>query len=336
MRNRFTITISDVHGARHYSFSQLAKRFVGWLMIVMALAWVIGGLTVWWFSHKVDQVEEQHKFAVKAYSDRLAKTQQDYDQMLAEKTELEETLNQRSEHLDTLDQTLQNIEELMLSKDDLQSMENVPFEQRLQNLQMNSLERSLMLTAIPNGPAVRNFKGLTSFYGERKNPVTGVRRMHSGIDYRAERGEDVIATADGIVSFSAFSQETGYGNLVAITHADGFKTRYGHLDKRVVKVGDYVYKGDKIGEVGNTGRSSGAHLHYEVLFLSHRLDPKPFHEWTQKNYKAIFKEVKLVPWGSLVQAVSFQAKKVEKQLLPQGATSKVNLTGSKVSYTTTD
>lgn len=336
MRNRFTITISDVHGARHYSFSQLAKRFFGWFLFAMLLAWVFGAVTVWWFSHKVDQVEAQHKFAVKAYSDRLVKTQQDYEQMLAEKSELEVSLQAKSQQLDALDSTLQNIEELMLSKQELQRVEEVPLHQRLQHLQMSSLERSIMLSAVPNGPAVRNFKGLTSLYGYRKHPVLGKRKKHNGIDYRSKRGDEVIVTADGIVSFTAYSKQSGFGNLITVMHANGFKTRYGHLSKRSVKVGDFVYKGDKLGEVGSTGRSSGAHLHYEVLFLSHRLDPKSFHEWTQANYDAIFKEVKLVPWGSLVQAVSMQAKKVERQLLPQDVASKGSLVNSGASFTAMD
>ncbi|CAN8142286.1 Peptidase [uncultured Thiomicrorhabdus sp.] len=336
MRNRFTITISDVHGARHYSFSQLAKRFFGWLLVVMFFAWVIGAATVWWFSNKVDRVQEQHKFAVQAYSDRLAKTQQDSEQMLSEKVELEASLQEKSQQLDTLDSTLQNIEEAMLTKQELQGIDDVPLAERLQHLQMSSLERSLMLNAVPNGPAVKNFKGLTSLYGFRKHPVTGIRKKHNGIDYRSKRGDEVITTADGIVSFSAYNKQSGFGNLITVTHANGFKTRYGHLSKRSVKVGDFVYKGDKIGEVGNTGRSSGAHLHYEVLFLSHRLDPKPFHEWTQANYNAIFKEVQLVPWGSLVQVVNLQAKRVERQLLPQDVAFKANSPSSKVSFTTTD
>ncbi|MBO1923508.1 M23 family metallopeptidase [Thiomicrorhabdus sp. 6S3-12] len=325
MRNRFTVTVSDVHGARHYSFTQLAKRFFSWILLLFLTLWVAGALTIVWFSNKVDEVEAQHRFAVKAYSDRLAKVEDDYENMLTEKGELETALNQKSERLDSLGQTLQNIEEMIMTQDELQSLANLPVEQRLENLQMSALERSLMLASIPNGSAVKNFNGFTSYYGVRKHPVTGVRSRHLGIDYRGGVGEDVLATADGIVSFSAFSKETGFGNLVSIIHANGFKSRYGHLHKRTVKVGDYVYKGQKIGEIGNTGRSTGPHLHYEVLFLSRRIDPKPFHEWSQENYNAIFQEVKLVPWGSLVQAASLQAKKVEKQLLPRDVAFRASL-----------
>ncbi|MBN2647077.1 MAG: peptidoglycan DD-metalloendopeptidase family protein [Thiotrichales bacterium] len=317
MRNRFTVTISDVYGARHYSFNQLAKRFVWWSLAIVLLLILAGGFTLAWYADKIKRLDAQYHFALSHGSERLVAAQRHYDQVLEEKARLELEMTQAQQRLESVGQTLQNIEEVLLSQDPLAVLPEASFEERLANLQLNALERTLMLSAIPNGSAVKTFQGFSSYFGKRENPVTGDVMNHSGIDYRASTGEDVIATADGIVSFSAFSQETGFGNLVAITHANGFKTRYGHLDSRAVKVGEYVYKGQKVGTVGSTGRSTGPHLHYEVMFLSHRLDPKPFHDWSVENYMAVFQEVKLVPWESFVQAASLQAKRVEKQLLPQ-------------------
>lgn len=110
----------------------------------------------------------------------------------------------------------------------------------------------------------------SSEMGWRTDPINGQRKRHSGIDYSRDRGTSVYATADGVVSFSGRSGRgdgrngTGYGNLIKLNHGAGTETRYGHLEIRLVSDGEAVKKGQLIGKVGSTGRSTGPHLHYEV------------------------------------------------------------------------
>ena len=105
---------------------------------------------------------------------------------------------------------------------------------------------------------------ITSGFGYRKSPFTGNREFHTGVDIADKLGSPVKATANGVVEF--VGRDGGLGNAVIIDHGHGIETRYGHLSKFRVKRGQKVTKGQLIGEVGSTGRSTGPHLHYEVRF----------------------------------------------------------------------
>ena len=115
---------------------------------------------------------------------------------------------------------------------------------------------------------------VTSSFGFRKSPFTGLREKHEGWDIAARSGAPVRTTADGVVIVEG--REYGYGNLVEIDHGYGLVTRYGHNSKHLVKVGDRVKRGQVITLVGNTGRSTGPHLHYEVLLNGVPVNPKNY------------------------------------------------------------
>jgi murein DD-endopeptidase MepM/ murein hydrolase activator NlpD len=116
----------------------------------------------------------------------------------------------------------------------------------------------------------------SSGFGYRSDPFTGARAMHEGLDFVAEVGTPVVAAAAGVVAAS--EQQSEYGNIVEIDHGNGLTTRYAHLSKRLVNVGDVVFKGHQIAEVGSTGRSTGAHLHFEVRNQGQAVDPSKFLE----------------------------------------------------------
>ncbi|NKX22518.1 peptidoglycan DD-metalloendopeptidase family protein [Alteromonadaceae bacterium A_SAG2] len=115
---------------------------------------------------------------------------------------------------------------------------------------------------------------LSSYYGMRADPFTGEPTMHKGLDFAGKAGENVVATAAGIVTWAG--DRYGYGQLVEIDHGDGFVTRYGHNDTLTVSIGDVVTKGEPIAKMGNTGRSTGVHVHYEVIRNGKQVDPLPF------------------------------------------------------------
>jgi murein DD-endopeptidase MepM/ murein hydrolase activator NlpD len=122
-------------------------------------------------------------------------------------------------------------------------------------------------------PSIRPVRGgfLSSRYGRRMDPFLGEVVHHSGIDYRARMGTPVMSTADGVVSFAR--RNGGFGLMIEINHENGFSTRYAHLSKLLVSRGQKIKRGEIIGLVGNTGHSTGSHLHYEVLFRKARRDP---------------------------------------------------------------
>lgn len=112
---------------------------------------------------------------------------------------------------------------------------------------------------------------LTGAFGKRSDPLTGEPNFHEGLDISTEKGNPVFATADGTVGSAAYSGD--YGNLIVLHHDFDLTTRYGHLSKFNVKPGDRVRRGDVIGYVGSTGRSTGAHLHYEILAGDKLINP---------------------------------------------------------------
>jgi murein DD-endopeptidase MepM/ murein hydrolase activator NlpD len=115
---------------------------------------------------------------------------------------------------------------------------------------------------------------LGSRYGYRSDPFTGRASMHEGIDFNAPIGTPILAAGSGTVVFAGM--HPGYGNQIDIDHGDGILTRYAHASRLLVKEGDIIKQGQKIAEVGSTGRSTGAHLHFEVRLNGESQDPLKF------------------------------------------------------------
>jgi murein DD-endopeptidase MepM/ murein hydrolase activator NlpD len=138
--------------------------------------------------------------------------------------------------------------------------------------QLDQLEQGTI--AIPSAEPVKGV-AFTSAYGVRSDPFRGTRAMHAGIDLAGPIGTPIYATADGIVNRSEYNSG-GYGNLVELNHGRGIQTRYGHLSRSMVSAGQRVKRGDMIGLMGSTGRSTGSHLHYEVRIDGKAVNPIPF------------------------------------------------------------
>jgi murein DD-endopeptidase MepM/ murein hydrolase activator NlpD len=115
---------------------------------------------------------------------------------------------------------------------------------------------------------------LSSYYGVRKDPFSGKAAMHKGLDFAGKEGDPVIATGAGLITWAG--ERSGYGYLVEIDHGNGLVSRYGHNAELDVQMGDLVTKGQIIASMGSTGRSTGAHVHYEVLRDGKPIDPLPF------------------------------------------------------------
>ena len=132
---------------------------------------------------------------------------------------------------------------------------------------------ALPTVSVPSSMPLENFR-VSSSYGMRDHPVLRKRARHNGIDLAAPTGTPIYATADGTIERANWF--SSYGNYIQIDHGNAIETRFGHLSRIVVSDGQKVHKGDLIGYVGSTGRSTGPHLHYEVRVDGVAVDPSPY------------------------------------------------------------
>ncbi|WP_170358803.1 DUF5930 domain-containing protein [Ruegeria arenilitoris] len=153
------------------------------------------------------------------------------------------------------------------------SADEVRANQLLQQMDQLNLYR-IAAEKAPFATPVKSAFRFTSGYGYRRDPKTGGRRMHKGTDFAAPTGTDIFATADGVVTHAGW--QSGYGRLIKIKHAFGVETLYAHNSKIRVKVGQRVSRGDHIADMGNSGRSTGTHLHYEVRVNGKPVNPMDF------------------------------------------------------------
>lgn len=149
-------------------------------------------------------------------------------------------------------------------RDLLQGLEN-----RLRYVRKDVERREALAAATPSIWPAHGW--LTGTFGGRSDPFTGEPGFHQGLDISTEKGHPVYATADGVVDSASYTGD--YGNLIVLRHGFGLMTRYGHLSAFAVKPGSTVKRGDVIGYVGSTGRSTGSHLHYEILANGKLLNP---------------------------------------------------------------
>jgi murein DD-endopeptidase MepM/ murein hydrolase activator NlpD len=144
---------------------------------------------------------------------------------------------------------------------------------QLHALQGVMLRRQITDDMRPNGRPV-NEGYMSSRFGERMDPFNGEEAFHKGVDFAAPAGSDVIAVAAGVVTWAG--PREGYGQLVEIQHGDGLVTRYGHNSQVLVSTGEVVQRGQALAKVGSTGRSTGPHVHFEVLRNGGAINPESF------------------------------------------------------------
>ena len=129
-------------------------------------------------------------------------------------------------------------------------------------------------TKVPYAMPVKAAHRFTSGFGTRRDPKTGGRRAHNGIDLAGPRGTPILSTAEGVVVFAG--RQSGFGKMIKIRHEFGFETVYAHLNKIHIKKGQRIARGEHIGDMGTTGRSTGVHLHYEVRIGGRPVNPMTF------------------------------------------------------------
>lgn len=306
MPNNIRISISYANEHHQFVFASWCKKA---LIVLLALltASILG--TFGYLQYKTHLSENAVKSVLARtteLSEQLQESSQKHFQLEQLIDNSEESYAQmieaKNSELNTLYRRVSTVEDLMGLDDDKEQ----PINERIDAAAINASVRATILQLIPNGKPIQSFRR-SSGYGSRTHPVTGKVTFHYGLDLTANIGTPVYSTADGVIE-QRRAGNTGYGNVIKVRHGFGFMTVYAHLNKFNVTQGQFVKKGQVIGWSGNTGMSTGPHLHYEVRFLDRPLSPRNFIDWGTANFEKLFKTEKRVKWSELVKVIKTTAE----------------------------
>lgn len=295
MNDHFTITITDDNGVKQFNLHHFVKQAIIYALGFLGALALISIATMLYLNYSVDEIQEKRDGIESAYLEL-----QDKNENL--KTSMNDTRNSlllKKQELNELSDSLSKIETLI----GIAPLADTSLQERVNLTKLNSEHMATLLQLIPNGSPVE-YKGITSKFGYRIHPTLNRREFHRGSDMKAKMNTPVYATADGIVEYAGLHKKSGYGRLIILQHALGFRSYFGHLNKIVIKSTRFVKKGDLIAYSGNTGMSNGPHLHYEIRFIHNAVNPFYFIKWNVKNYYDIFQKEKKIPWQSLITATA--------------------------------
>ncbi|MGA1939606.1 M23 family metallopeptidase [Arcobacter sp. YIC-310] len=294
MKNRLIITVSDIKGTKSYNLHQFIKKIL--LFVIIAILLILTGSFAFisYLSNEVDEVRKDKENQLK---------------VLAQKEE--KLVAQNKFYSIQIKSKINDIEELSSKLDEIHTIIGVDKDATTEEITKKTLEamninkKRYTLRVIPNGKPLDKIT-TSSGFGYRIHPITKKRQFHRGLDIPANKKTPVRATADGVIEYVQSRNIGSYGRVIRISHNFGFKTVFAHLNKTMVNVGQVVKKGEIIGLTGNSGRSSGPHLHYEVRYANKVLNPKKFIKWNLNNYNYIFKSERRVQWESLISLIKDQ------------------------------
>ncbi|MBD5771488.1 M23 family metallopeptidase [Marinomonas colpomeniae] len=293
MKDNITLSVSSIHGTKHFSFGKKTRHTLKFISYMALLSIIVASLVIYYLVNDARFA----RLKLLELENKSSSLSREITSLTTLKINLEQDLLEREERMQQVSNRLGDLESLLDMDDD----NNHELESRLDTAAIHSSIRVAMLTQIPSGPPVKNAR-TSSGYGKRKHPVTGITKMHRGQDFAVNTGTPVYAPADGVIEVTRPSNK-GSGNFLRLMHTHGFTSSYSHLSKFAAKKGDFVKKGDLIAYSGNSGLSSGPHLHYEVKFIGRSLDPKYFLDWNVDNFDTIFKNIRGIGWESLVDKV---------------------------------
>ncbi|MCG7490967.1 M23 family metallopeptidase [Vibrio sp. Of14-4] len=291
----FTVIVPSQKGTRFFCFSRRTVAAVKYGLVLLGML-IMGLISA--ISLLVDDVSESNQEKT-----RLIHKTQSLENALsrsyASQDELEINLQLKQQDLSYVADKLSEIESALALSDDSFNLRD-----RVDSAALTTAVRHQMMQLIPNGPPVKTGY-LSSHYGYRLHPVSKKKAMHHGIDYAVNVGTPIYAPADGVIEVVRKSNK-GSGNFLRVAHSFGFTSSYSHLSTFKVKRGDYVKKGQLLGLTGNSGLSTGYHLHYEIRLVGRSLDPLPFTKWKINNFDAMFESNEDVQWDYLVNRIENQ------------------------------
>lgn len=288
MRDRLIITITDFNGSKHFNAHQIIKKIILAIVLLILMSFIVGFFVINTLSNNVEKLANKKS--------ELTTLNNNYEQSI----ELLNTqIEQKTLELKNFSDSLENIESLIGLTDD----KALSLQERVDLAKISTVHKHHMLNSIPNGSPLHTMK-VSGNFGWRIHPTLNKKKFHKGIDLKAKRKTSIFAPADGVVSYIGYQKKSGFGKLLVLTHNYGFKTYYAHLNKIPVKLGQIIIKGQEIALSGNTGRSSGPHLHYEVRYIGVSIDPINFINWDIENYDSIFKTATGIKWQYLVEMIT--------------------------------
>jgi murein DD-endopeptidase MepM/ murein hydrolase activator NlpD len=338
----FLITISDQRGARHFKIPKFVKPTLIGISLSAAFALTASNVLVFSQRGELEQTKSQANELEDAFvklrskNSSLNKTlnlnNTDKEVMSEVLTQMEQLsgvgtgintgiidrltiisdyFTSKELDFDELDGRVSMLEESIgRDNDNENNNDNAALKERIELASLNITQQKILHDSIPNGYPTDN-TGVTSTFGKRVHPTTNQSGFHNGIDLKATEGTDVYATADGVIKQAAYNKLSG--KRIILSHNLGFESRYAHLSEMTVKPGDVVHKGDIIGLSGNTGRSDGPHLHYEIRYLDKAHNPINFMKWEFGNQE-IFTKVRGIQWQSLISLINKQISRPTLQL----------------------
>ncbi|TFH90975.1 M23 family metallopeptidase [Vibrio ouci] len=300
MSKNITISIPAKSGVQNFYVSR-TTLLVSIAATVGSVALGVGYGVYSWQQER--QTEQEFRLLVSQLQDIEAQKQDLellYQEQVQETHNLSQELEEKRDQVSILGKRVFDVESVLGLADENAIDEN-NLENRIDAAAIDSAVRATMFRMIPNDSPL-NYLRASSSYGRRTNPITGKRHTHTGIDLTCKRGEEIYAPADGVIETVRPSSK-GYGNFLTLRHSFGFMSSYAHLQRFKVRSGQFVSKGDLIATCGNSGNSTGPHLHYEVRFLGRALNPQYTMDWTPENFNYLFEKEKKVKWAPLVKLI---------------------------------
>ncbi len=284
--------ITNQNGSRYFNVSAIFKQISLYVVVFILTLMVFGVVSIKTFSAEINKISVLNETIIKRY-----------ERMLAKNEALNIQIEQRIEEMTQVDNRVEDLESIIgVSMQPLEEGES-NLEHRIDAASLTGTQKAFVMKFVPNGYPMAGYNRISAPYGYRTHPLFFTRHLHTGVDFATPIGTPVYATADGVVTSANFSTG-GYGYLVKIDHSLGFMTYYAHLNKIVVQKGMFVKRGQLIAYSGNTGQSTGPHLHYEIRFLGKVIDPKNFMEWKMSNFDSIFEKERSVVWQSLLATIN--------------------------------
>ena len=291
-KSRLVLMITDQNGSRYFNVSSIFKQISLYVIVFVLTLMAFGVISIKTFSAEIK------KMAI--LNENIAKR---YEKMLAKNEALNIKIEQRMEEISEVDNRVGDLESIIGVSTEVPEGEQNNLEHRIDAASLSGTQKAFVMKFVPNGYPMEHYNRISADYGYRVHPLFFTRHLHTGVDFATAIGTPVYATADGVVNAASFSTG-GYGYLVKIDHSLGFMTYYAHLNKIVVQKGMFVKRGQLIAYSGNTGQSTGPHLHYEIRFLGNVIDPKNFMEWKMSNFDSIFEKERSVAWQSLLATIN--------------------------------
>lgn len=302
MSKKIKISIPAKQGEQHFF---VGRKTLSLLLATTLLSPVIAGVAVYQLQKQEQSAEQTFARTMHQLSNReqdIAQLTENLQQLTNSNLHLNQELEDRNSQLLILNKRIIDVESVLGIAEVAEPDSNPQhLQERVDVAAINSAVRATMFRLIPNDTPLE-YNRVSSSFGRRQNPITGKRHLHTGIDLTCKRGEPVYAPADGVVE-SVRPSKKGFGNFLILRHSFGFSTSYAHLNSFKVKRGEFVSKGDPVATCGNSGNSTGPHLHYETRFLGRYLNPQYLMDWRPEQFETLFEKEKKVKWAPLVKLI---------------------------------